>query len=270
MLPEVLKVSKFRRDTYDTFTIALNAAERGGFFFEPGQFNMLYLPGVGEVPISISGDPARPMFLWHTIREVGSVTDKLGELRRGSELGVRGPYGTPWPVRDARGRDVVLVAGGIGLAPLRPVVMHLLRKRRDFGRVVIAYGARSPQDVLYLKEIARWRARFDFQVLVTVDRPDADWLGNAGVVTKLLERADFDPGHAVAMLCGPEIMMRFAVRELIRLGMDPRDTWVSLERNMHCSVGTCGHCQLGRLFICKDGPVFRWNDVAELLAIREL
>ena len=270
MLPEALRISRVVRETADTFTLTLNAAERGGFFFLPGQFNMLYLHGAGEVPVSISGDPARPMYLVHTIRAVGSVTRPMQALEKGDEIGVRGPFGTSWPLERARGRDVLVVAGGIGLAPLRPVVYHVLKHRKRFDHLVILYGARTPADLLYEKELARWRGRLDVELDVTVDRAEADYRGRSGVVTKLLSRVSFDPENAIAFLCGPEVMMRFAARELEQRGMRDSDIWVSAERNMKCGLGTCGHCQLGPVFVCKDGPVFRHSRIAPLLTRREL
>lgn len=269
MLPEVMQVARYRRDTYDTFSILLDVGERGGFGFEPGQFNMLYAFGVGEAPISICGDPGRSDRLWHTIREVGPVTRALGALRKGDTLGVRGPFGTAWPLGRAKGWDVVVVAGGIGLAPLRPAIYWALANRKQLGRVSIVYGARTPGDLLYAKELERWRARLD-DVHVTVDRGDESWSGNTGVVTKLLSQVRFDSDRTMALLCGPEVMMRFANRELVRLGVPESEIYVSLERSMKCAVGTCGRCMLAAEFVCKNGPVFSHARVAPLLAVPEL
>ncbi|HLJ47330.1 MAG TPA: FAD/NAD(P)-binding protein [Bryobacteraceae bacterium] len=271
MLPEIWRIANVRRDTSDTFTLQFNTAEHaGGFEFAPGQFNMLYAFGCGEVPISISGDPTKPNTLIHTIREVGPVTKALGALKRGDTIGVRGPYGTHWPVVESAGSDIVLVAGGIGLAPLRPALYQVLANRRDYGQVVLLYGTRTPADILFLKEVEEWRARFDLQVLVTVDRGDQDWLGTVGVVTRLIPLAQFDAGNAVAMVCGPEVMMRFTVNELVDRGMSKDQIYISMERNMKCGIGLCGHCQFGSSFICKDGPVFRYDAIGPLLPIREL
>lgn len=264
MLPEALRISRVVRETADTFTLTLNAAERGGFFFLPGQFNMLYLHGAGEVPVSISGDPARPMYLVHTIRAVGSVTRPMQALEKGDEIGVRGPFGTSWPVERARGRDVLVVAGGIGLAPLRPVVYHVLKHRKRFDHLVILYGARTPADLLYEKELARWRGRLDVELDVTVDRAEADYRGRSGVVTKLLSRVSFDPENAIAFLCGPEVMMRFALAQLEHLEVPAAQVYLSMERNMKCAVGLCGRCQYGPHFVCKDGPVFRYDQIADI------
>jgi NAD(P)H-flavin reductase len=242
----------------------------GALPFAPGQFNMLYAFGVGEVPISLSGDPRRPDRLLHTVRAVGDATRALCALRAGQSLGIRGPFGTPWPLQTARGADVVVVAGGIGLAPLRPAILAVLGERRAYGRVAVVYGARAPQSLLFRRELERWRGRLDTEVHVTVDAAGADWRGRVGVVTEALPRLRFDVASAVALVCGPEVMMRFAARELAAAGVPPERIFVSLERNMKCGVGLCGHCQLGPLFVCRDGPVFSYARLAPLLRHREL
>ena len=254
-VPRPATIAGVRRETADTVTLRLEPAGGGGFAFAPGQFNMLWLFGIGEVAVSLSGDPGLRDGIVHTVRGVGSVTRPLAALRRGAAIGVRGPFGNGWPLAGARGRDVLLVAGGIGLAPLRPVVHEVLRARRAFGRVTLLYGARSPADLLYRRDLARWARRRDLDVRVTVDHADASWTGEVGVVPGLLPSAVFEPANVVAMLCGPEVMMRFTVRDLEALGVAPGAIWLSLERNMKCAVGLCGRCQLGPHFVCKDGPV---------------
>jgi NAD(P)H-flavin reductase len=231
---------------------------------------MVYVFGVGEVPISICGDPGRQECLTHTVRVVGAVTRAMSALRPGDWLGIRGPYGSSWPVAQARGRDVVLVAGGIGLPPLRPALYHILAHRGEYGRVTLLYGARTPQDILYPRELAAWRGRFDLDVRVTVDASYGDWYGNVGVVTTLFDQARFEPDDSVAMIVGPEIMMRFTVLELQKRGVPDDNIYVSLERNMKCAIGLCGHCQFGPTFICRDGPVFSYDRVAWLLGKREV
>jgi NAD(P)H-flavin reductase len=269
MVPVPCVVERTKRETADTFTLEL-LPQGGGFAFGPGQFNMLYVFGVGEVPISISGDPAFPQRLVHTTRVVGAVTKGMGALKRGDALGVRGPFGTGWPVEEAEGSDVVVVAGGIGLAPLRPALYEILSRRERFGRVVLLYGARTPDDILYRRLLHDWRGDFDLDVHVTVDRATSAWRGNVGVVTTLIPRVPFDPYHTVAMVCGPETMMRFTVLELERRGVPVEKVWLSLERNMKCGVGLCGHCQCGPKFVCRDGPVFPCVDVWDLMSRREL
>ena len=273
-MPVPFTIVRRRREMAGTVTLWLEPAGRGGkaYTFRPGQFNMLYVFGVGEVPISVSGDPAQPVPVAHTVRSVGPVTRALVAMRPGEVVGLRGPFGTPWPVEVARGRDVVVVAGGIGLAPLRPLIHTLLRRRRDFGRVVVLYGARTPRELLYRRELRRWRGRLDVEVLVTVDWGDTSWRGHVGVVTALFVQAElfFDPANTVAYVCGPEVMMRFAARELLDRGVAAGRIYVSLERNMKCGQGHCGHCQYGPLFVCKDGPVFAFDRVADLMALREV
>jgi NAD(P)H-flavin reductase len=231
---------------------------------------MLYSFGTGEVPISISGDPAAPQSLVHTVRAVGATTQAVCSLKPGDVLGVRGPFGTYWPVAAAKEHDVVVVAGGLGLAPLRPAIYDLLRNRADYGNIELIYGARTPADLLYRRELERWRGRFDLRVHVTVDMSPPDWRGSVGVVTAILPRARFDPLHTMALICGPGVMMRFTVQELLNRGVVRENIFVSLERHMQCGLGLCGHCQLGPFFICKDGPVYPYAAVKDWLERREV
>ena len=231
---------------------------------------MVYVLGVGEIPISLSGDPAEPDRIVHTVRGVGPVSRAITRLKRSNALGIRGPFGKSWPVEEAAGHDVLVIAGGIGLAPLRPVVHHLLAHRQLFGRVALLYGARTPADLLYRRQLDRWRRLPELQVRVTVDRAEADWEGDVGVVGKLIEKVRFDPHETLAMICGPEVMIRFTALALKDHGIDPDRVFVSLERNMKCAIGHCGHCQFGPAFVCKHGPVFRYASVETMMAIREL
>jgi NAD(P)H-flavin reductase len=268
MLPEVVRVRDFRQETHDVYTLTVEPP--ASYSFRPGQFNMLYAFGIGEVPISVSSDPAGAgARVLHTIRAVGSVTNALGKLRAGDALGMRGPFGSAWPVEAARGHDVVFVTGGIGLAPLRPAIYHVLRHREDYGRLVLLHGSRTPADLLFADELHDWRRRKDFQVLLTVDRADASWPGAIGPVTTLFGQANFDAGRAVGLMCGPEVMMRFTIYEFEKCGVPHGRLYVSLERNMQCAVGFCGHCQFGPHFICMDGPVFRYDRVEPFFTIRE-
>lgn len=262
MLPQPYRIERIIKESYDTFTVEITPEdEYQQFAFEPGQFNMLYIFGVGEIPISISGDTARPNPIVHTTRAVGTVTRAMSQLKVGDTIGLRGPFGTSWPLKAARGQDLVLVAGGIGLPPLRPVLYHILNHREDYGKVVLLYGTRSPEDILFRKELESWRARFDFDVHVTVDYAHNEWYGNVGVVTTLIPGAPFDPTHTIAMTCGPEVMMRFVAAALLKRGVSPERIYVSMERNMKCAVGLCGHCQFGPLFICRDGPIFAYPQI---------
>ncbi len=271
MAPSPFRVQSLRRETHDTFTLQLRPVNPAGRTpFVAGQFNMLYVFGVGEVPMSITGDPGDPHTIVHTTRSVGAVTSAVCKLKRGDMVGIRGPFGSSWPMEEAAGKDVIIVAGGVGLAPLRPVVYHILADRVKYGKVSLIYGSRSPADILYQKELEKWRSRLDFRTEVAVDRAPATWRGSVGVVTALIPKVSFDPQRVVAMVCGPEVMMRFVVRELEARGVEKQQVYISMERNMKCAVGFCGHCQLGPQFICKEGPVFRYDRIAPSLGIREL
>jgi NAD(P)H-flavin reductase len=269
MVPRPFVVLTKRQDTADTWTLELEP--RGGepLKFAPGQFTMLSAGGAGEVPISISGDPDRPERLVHTVRAVGLATQAICAADPGRVLGVRGPFGNDWPVEHVRGMDVVIAAGGIGLAPLRPALTRLLTRREDYGRLVLMYGGRSPDQLLYPDELAEWSSR-GFDVLVTVDSAGPEWLGHVGVVTRLVRRAELDWTGVAAMLCGPEVMMRFMAAALVERGARAENVYGSMERNMQCGIGHCGHCQLGPTLICRDGPVYRWSELEPWLAIREL
>ncbi|MFH1329515.1 MAG: response regulator [Actinomycetota bacterium] len=269
MAPVPCRVLGRWEETHDTVSLALDPPPdwRG---FRPGQFNMLYSFGIGESAISISGDPADGGRLLHTIRRVGKVTEALTGLQRGDVVGVRGPFGTPWPLGYSAGRDVVVLAGGIGLAPLRPAIHELLANRDRFGRVLILIGARTAADLLYPEEIQDWRGRFDVDLQVTLDSATGGWRGRVGVVTTLIPRAEFDAGQAVAMVVGPEIMMRFSVAELLNRGMSPSRVFVSMERSMKCGIGLCGHCQVGAKFVCRDGAVFGYDEAETLFQVREV
>ena len=271
MVPALFKVEGKIQETHDTWTLILNNETPDKIEkFYPGQFNMLYAYGVGEVPISISGSCDQQSSLIHTIRDVGKVSQALCQLNVGDQLGIRGPFGTAWPMDRIKGKDVVVVSGGIGLAPLRPAIFHLLNNRDDYNRVSIAYGARAPEEMLYPNQIMDWRSHLDLQVRVTVDSASTKWHGHVGVVTTLIPRLNFDPESTVALVCGPEIMIRFSIRALMTRGIDPNHIWVSMERNMKCGVGLSGHCQMGSKFVCKDGPVFNYPDVERYFRIKEL
>jgi NAD(P)H-flavin reductase len=270
LVPRPWRVLAVTPELADTVTVDLAPVRGAAPPYLPGQVNMLSLFGLGEVPISVSGDPAVPGVRRHTIRAAGAASTGLARVRPGDTVGVRGPFGTGWDVAAAAGRDVVVVAGGLGLAPLRPAIYALLARRAEVGRVVLLYGGRTPADLLYPDELHAWRARFDLEVKVTVDRASADWAGEVGVVPGLVRRLGVDPGNAVAYLCGPEVMMRFAADALTDLGLPAGRIQVSLERNMKCMVGLCGHCVLGPYYICTDGPVLPWSAVGDLMRVREL
>ncbi|MCB1490555.1 MAG: FAD/NAD(P)-binding protein [Rhodobiaceae bacterium] len=272
MLPRRFRVAKAWSELDDVRTMELLPVDGGPMSFEPGQFNMLYAFGVGEVAISISGDPESPERLVHTVRSVGAVSGALCKLKEGDMVGVRGPFGTPWPVETETGRHAVFVAGGLGLAPLRPAIRYVLAHRDQYAGATIVYGARSPSELLYPDEIHAWKSRFDTTVDITVDHAAPGWTGRVGVVTTLLGRAlaDIDPATVSAFVCGPEVMMRFTVMSLTEAGVTDDRIWVSMERNMKCAIGFCGHCQFGPDFICRDGAVFRQDHVGGLMALKEI
>ena len=268
MAPRPFVVRERTAETSDTWTLVVDPIDGAGPPVAPGQFMMVYVFGVGEVPISVSGPPDREGPVVLTVRAVGAVSQAICASAPGGVVGLRGPFGTTWPIAESTGADVVVVAGGIGLAPLRPVVLHALAHRPDFGRLAILYGARTPDDLLYPTELLGWGA--DAAVDVTVDAAESGWAGKVGVVPKLLPRAEFDPRSTVAFVCGPEIMMRFTIEALLERGVAPDRIQISLERNMRCGVGHCGHCQLGPTLICRDGPVYSYETAAPWLAVREL
>jgi NAD(P)H-flavin reductase len=271
MQPIPYRVLSREQDTQDVFTLHLAPTNGEGVGpYAAGQFNMLYVYGVGEIPISISGDPDDGEPLMHTTRAVGTVTKAMARLHEGAALGVRGPFGTAWPIGAGLGRDVVIVAGGIGLAPLRPAIAQIVHRRADFNKVVLLYGARTPEDLLFREDLIRWRDEGEINVVVTVDRATGGWLGNVGFVTELVRRAPFEPRNMMALICGPEIMMRYAIQNLNRRGVTDDEIFVTLERNMKCAVGFCGHCQLGPAFVCRDGPVFRYDRIRHFFELREV
>ena len=269
-LPLPYRVVAVRQDTADVATLDLKPVGAAIPEPAPGQFTMLYMLGVGEAPISVSGVPIEGAPLAQTLRGVGAVSKALIKLQPGEELGVRGPYGTTWPVTAADGHDVLFVAGGLGLEPLRPAIRHVLANRERYGRVAVLYGTRSPQDMLYREELALWRRMLDVQVEVTVDRAHRSWHGAVGVVPDLVPRAGFDPARVIAMVCGPEVMIRFTVLALQGAGVPLDRIYVSLERSMKCGMGLCGRCQMGADFVCKQGAVMRYDRIASIFHVREI
>ncbi len=268
MVPLPFRLLSKRRETHDTWTLELEPRRGEPLAFAPGQFTMLSAFGTGEVPISISGDPGGGPLL-HTVRAVGLATEAICAASPGAVLGVRGPFGCPWPLEAIAGADVLVIAGGIGLAPLRPAVLALLEQREHYGRLLLLYGGRSPDQLLYADELDRWRAR-GLDVAVIVDSAGPEWLGHVGAVPRLVARARFDRASAAALVCGPEVMMRFTLAALARAGVGADSVYASMERNMQCAIGQCGHCQLGPTLICRDGPVYRWSELESWLTIREL
>lgn len=273
MTPTLATIVDIREESSNTRTYVLELDDlelRRRYRFQPGQFNMVYAFGVGEAAISISSDPGHAGRLSHTIRQVGSVTRALAKMRVGDRVGVRGPFGNGWPLDRCKGRDIVMIAGGIGLAPLRPLIYSLLSNRQRFGRVILVYGGRSPADLLFREELETWREDPEFDLLVSVDYAIEEWHGPVGVVTDLIKRLRLRPERTTVMVCGPRIMNRFVTWQILRLRVPEDQLFVSLERNMRCGVGRCGHCQYGPKFVCKDGPVFSYASIRNIFGKDEI
>ncbi len=273
MMPVAAQLVSVREENFNTRTFRVQIVDpdiRRLYLWAPGQFNMLYVPGLGEAAISISSDPEQPEVLEHTIRVVGSVTRAITRMGQGGTIGLRGPFGHGWPIEELAGRDVVIVGGGIGLAPLRPVVYHVLKHRNRFRRVILLYGCRTPADRLYAEELEAWTANQSIDVLVTVDNGTPGWVGPVGVVTKLLQRIKVNAERTTVLVCGPRILNRVAAWSFLQLHVPAEQVFISLERNMHCGFGRCGHCQYGPKFVCKDGPVFRFSEIADIFAQEEI
>jgi NAD(P)H-flavin reductase len=267
-LPEPARIVAKRSFTGDIHAYRLRLERpdaRPRFDFSPGQFNMLYVPGVGEVAISISSDPEEET-LEHTIRIVGRVTRVIAKLDVGDVLGVRGPYGNGWPLHDARFHDLLFVTGGLGCAPVAGAIDYVFRRRSSYGKVTILHGVKKAADLVERERFEGWRRHPDTRVLLTSDQPDRHWRDRTGVVTELFDEIEVDPQRTLLFMCGPEVMMRFAARRLGALGLSERRMYLSLERNMRCAVGLCGHCQLGPSFVCKDGPIFSLPRIAPFFA----
>lgn len=265
-----VKIAEIRPETpgVATYELAFQDPELAGSYrFEPGQFNMVYLPGVGESAISISG-PIRNGLISHTIREAGNVTRALARLHVGDGVAIRGPFGSSWPLDDCAGRDVVIVAGGIGLAPLRPVIHDMIEHPGHYGQKTVLVGGRSPEHLLYQAEYDQWKAG-GISLETTVDRSVPGWEGNVGVVPPMFDRLSIrTPSHTVVFVCGPEVMMWYAVRSALNKSIPPENIWINTERNMNCAVGLCGHCQFGPEFICKDGPILRYDWLSSWMKVK--
>lgn len=271
--PVATEIQDIQKENFNTITASMQIVDpeiRKRYQWAPGQFNMLYVPGVGEAAISISSDAGKPEELKHTIRVVGSVTRAIEKLGNGGIIGLRGPFGRGWPVELLDGRDVVLVAGGIGLAPLRPVVYHLLQNRQRYGRVILLFGCRSPEDRVFAPELEAWAKEKVIDCLVTVDNATPGWIGPVGVVTNLLQRIRVNAEKTTVCVCGPRILNRVAAWNFLQLHVPEEQVYISLERNMNCGFGRCGHCQYGSKFVCKDGPVFSFNEVSDIFSKEEI
>jgi NAD(P)H-flavin reductase len=271
MAPAPYRVRARSVESFESATICLEPVERGLEPPAPGQFMMLYAFGVGEIAMSVSGVPSSTDgAISHTIRSVGAVSNALHDADVGAVVGVRGPFGTDWGLESCVGRDLVVVAGGCGLAPLRPVVVEALAQRSHFGRVVVIAGARTPDHFLFRTEAAEWTHNPLLEAELIVDTAEPGWAWQVGLVTEPLRRLTLEPRRTTALICGPESMMRFSALALMEHGLAASDIRVSLERNMQCGIGWCGHCQLGPLLLCRDGPVVGYDIAAPLLQVKEL
>ena len=272
-MPVPARILDVREENFNTRTFTTQFVDeeiRNRYRFVPGQFNMLYVPGVGEAAFSMSSDPARTGTVDHTIRKVGSVTRALERVGKGGLVGLRGPFGRGWPLEEMEGKDVVVVAGGIGIAPLRPVVYWLLARRDYCRRVVLLYGCRTPEDRVFADELERWEEEDAIEVLVAVDNATGDWAGPVGVVTDLLRRIKVDARRTVVLVCGPKILNRVAAWSFLQLHVPRDQVYVNLERNMNCGFARCGHCQYGGKFVCTDGPVFCFAEIADIFAKEDI
>lgn len=266
LLPKIYPLKSITQDTSDVFSLVLE--DKKEIPFLPGQFNMLYLFGFGQVAISLSGHPEKKNEWTHTIRAVGKLTEGLQRLRPGDEIGITGPFGNSWPL-PKKGTDVVVIAGGLGLAPLRPLLYLLADHRADYKSVTLLYGAKKPDELLFQDELETWKKK-GFAIEITVDIADANWKGKVGVVTKLIPGHMQNPQNKIVYICGPEIMMKFSLIEVTKTKVPDDQIYLSIERNMQCGVGFCGHCQYGPYFVCKDGPVFSYDQLKPWFNIEEL
>lgn len=271
LLPHDAEVVAREQESGNIFSLRVRLADealRTSFRYAPGQFNMLYLYGVGEVPISIVNDAQGGQALIHTVRALGRVTRGLAQLKVGDRLGLRGPYGRGWPLAAAQGKDVLVVTGGLGCAPVVAVIYHVLRNRGHYGHLTIIQGVRHSDDLIWKEHYNRWRAQPNTTVLLAADKAGPGWPWHVGLVTELFREIDIDPQRVMAMLCGPELMMRAAIEELIARGLPESMLYLNMERNMQCAVAQCGHCQYGSRYVCRDGPVFAYTEVKNLLGVR--
>jgi NAD(P)H-flavin reductase len=266
-LPKIAKIVDVQQELTDVRTFSLRFAsdqDQDDFHYKPGQFIELSMLGLGEAPISISSSPSRKSSFDITVKAIGSVTQALHAQKPGSLVGVRGPYGNGFPVDEVAGMDILFVGGGIGLAPLRSLLVNLLDNRSSYGRITLLYGARTPSELLFKQDLAAWAMTEGMEVHTTVDVADESWTGNVGVVTTLFAKISPDPKQTIAFVCGPPVMFRFVIAELLKLGFSDDRIISTLERYMKCGIGKCGHCCIGHKYVCVDGPVFNYREIKTL------
>ncbi len=266
-LPAVATIEDIKTETALEKIYTLRLPDGQNLGHEPGQFVMVSIPGVGEAPISVMSSPSRTGETFKLcIRNAGDLTSVIHRLQAGDEIGIRGPFGRGFPVAQFRGKDILIAAGGLGLAPARSLIDEVLDNRADFGRLVILYGAKNPGEILFRDVLAEWEGRDDVEFMVTVDRPDETWSGHVGVITTLFEHVDINPYKTIAVTVGPPVMYRFVTMELLGKGLTPEQIWMSFERRMKCGIGKCGHCQVNHRYSCQEGPSWTY---AEALAFEE-
>jgi len=272
-VPKLAEIVEKRHEAKNIYTYRLRFSaeeDQRDYSFKPGQFNMLYIYGVGEIPISISGDPSDKEGIDHIIRVVGTVSRAMEACEVGDSLGIRGPFGSEWPLEEAKGKDVLIVTGGLGCAPVMGAIHYILNRRKEFGALKILHGIKAPKDLIYRQKIEEWKQFPDTEVHLTSDESDKDWKFHIGVVTNLMEKINVDPANTIVMMCGPEIMMKFSIKEFKKRNIPAEQIYLSMERNMKCAMGFCGHCQYGPHFICRDGPILRYDQVQGIFPIKEV
>jgi len=270
-LPHVAVIDRRTQEAPTIFTLRLQYEETSmqeAFEFKPGQFNMVTLFGVGEIPISIVNDPLDSHFFDHTIRVVGRVSEGMSKLQPGDRVGIRGPFGRGWPLERIKGKDVLLITGGLGCAPLVSVIRYLLRRREEYGHIHILQGVKHANDLIWRDQYNEWSRLRDVRILLAADTVTKGWSGQQGMVTELIDHLSLRPQRTVVLLCGPELMMLAAIANLREKGIQDGSIWFSMERNMQCGIGQCGHCQIGPKFVCQDGPVFCYSELADFFGAR--
>jgi len=264
-LPKRAVIEGIRDETFDVKTFTLRLKDKAGALkYKPGQFMILSLPGYGEAPFTFSSCPAKDGRFQISVKKIGSLTQAMHELGKNDAVGVRGPYGNSFPLDEMKNKDILFVAGGIGMAPLRSAIQHVFKNRKDYGKVEIIYGARTPQDMVYKEEIETWRNVPDTDIQLTVDMPDNAWGGACGVVCVLFPKIKLSPKNTITILCGPPVMIKFAIKDILKLGFKERSIYASLERYMKCGIGKCGHCYIKGKYVCVDGPNFSYAQMKEL------
>lgn len=269
-LPFEAEIVECTQNTASIFTLHLRFTEHQRhqlYTFHPGQFNMVYLFGVGEVAISIVSDPDEKETISHTIRAIGRVTKAMRTLKQGDKIGIRGPFGRGWPLHKVQGKDVVVVTGGLGCAPTVSIINYILARRSQYGNLKILQGVKHSEDFIFRKQYEKWKESTHTEVYVAADQVGPHWPWGRGHVTDMIEKLELQAANTVAMLCGPEMMMHATIKALKSRQIAEENIYISMERNMECGIGQCGHCQYGGLFICKDGPVFAYPDIKNLFHV---